>query len=134
LSRSPEETAALAAALAAILPENTALALHGDLGTGKTTFVRGLAQAFGIRGPITSPTFGIFCVYESPVRQLIHMDAYRLTAPADADALVLWDLLHLPWTLAVEWPEKLGDRLPEGAWHLAFSIESPDVHRLRLWN
>ncbi|MDR2863710.1 MAG: tRNA (adenosine(37)-N6)-threonylcarbamoyltransferase complex ATPase subunit type 1 TsaE [Puniceicoccales bacterium] len=131
-SRSIEETAALAAALTALLPENTALALHGDLGSGKTTFVRGMARALGLKEPITSPTFALFFIYETKVRQLVHMDAYRLQSPADADTLVLWDLLRSPWTLVVEWPEKLGDRLPENAWHLEFSIEAPGIHRLRL--
>jgi tRNA threonylcarbamoyladenosine biosynthesis protein TsaE len=132
VSRSPEETAWLAAGLAGLLPENTALALHGDLGAGKTTFVRGFARALGIQSPVTSPTYSIFTIYESPTRQLVHMDAFRLATPQDADTLVLWDLLRTPWTLAVEWPDKLGDRLPENAWHLEFAIKSADRHFIRL--
>ena len=110
----------LAAALATYLPENTTLALHGPIGAGKTTFVRGLARAYGITQPITSPTHALFTLYETPIRQLVHMDAYRLNTPAEADTLMLWDILREPWTLAIEWPENLGDRLPENAWHLEF--------------
>ncbi len=131
VSRSAEETENLAAAFAALLPANTALALHGDLGAGKTTFVRGLARAFCIRENITSPTYAIFSVYESAPRQLVHMDAYRLGSPEEADSLVLWDLLREPWTLVVEWPERLGDRLPEGAWHLHFSITGENEHTIK---
>ncbi len=131
-SRSAEETMALAGNFLRHFPANTALALHGDLGAGKTTFVQGLARALGITTPVTSPTYAIFSTYDSPSRQLVHMDAYRLGDPSEADELVLWDLLREPWTLVVEWPEKLGDRLPEGAWHLHLHIAADRNHFLRL--
>lgn len=133
ISRSAAETEALAAEFAALLPPDSTLALHGDLGVGKTTFVRGLARALGIREPVTSPTYAIFCLYRGEGRRrLLHMDAYRLSRPEDADNLVLWELLDSPWTMVVEWPSKLGDRLPPDAWHLELSIVSPGVHGLRL--
>lgn len=132
VSRSAEETEARAVEFAAMLPPDTALALHGDLGVGKTTFVRGFARALGIREPVTSPTYAIFCLYRGEKRRLLHMDAYRLNRPEDADNLVLWELLDSPWTMIVEWPSKLGDRLPPDAWHLELSIVEPGVHRLRL--
>lgn len=132
LARSAEETEKLAAQFAALLPPDTALALHGDLGTGKTTFTRGLARAFGIREPVTSPTYAVFTLHRGGSRRLLHMDAYRLTRPEDADNLAVWELLDSPWTMVVEWPSKLGDRLPPDAWHLEMSIESEGVHRLRL--
>ncbi len=119
-THSPEETEAAGAALAEILPENVALALHGDLGAGKTTFVRGLARGWGVAGPVVSPTFNYFLLYQG-ARQLAHLDAYRLTRPEDADSLLLEEFLQTPWCLAVEWPEKMGDRLPPNTWHLDFS-------------
>lgn len=132
-SRSAEETEALAAEFATLLPPDTTLALHGDLGVGKTTFVRGFARALGIREPVTSPTYAIFCLYRGDNRRrLLHMDAYRLSRPEDADNLILWELLDSPWTMVVEWPSKLGDRLPPDAWHLELSIVEPGVHGLRL--
>ncbi len=132
LAHGAAETERLAAEFAALLPPDTALALHGDLGVGKTTFVRGFARALGVREPVTSPTFAIFCLYRGESRRLLHMDAYRLNRPADADNLVLWELLDSPWTMVVEWPSKLGDRLPPDAWHLELSIVEPGVHGLRL--
>jgi tRNA threonylcarbamoyladenosine biosynthesis protein TsaE len=140
ITHSPEETAGVAAALATLLPADTALALHGDLGAGKTAFAQGFARALGIIAVVNSPTFAIFSVYECPpakcttgTRQLVHMDAYRLNAPEDADGLLLWDILRSPWTLLVEWPEKLGDRLPESAWHLRLETLSENSRRLTLF-
>ncbi len=132
-SHSAEETDRLAAEFATMLPPDTTLALHGDLGAGKTTFVRGLARALGIREPVTSPTYAIFLLYRGDHRRsLLHMDAYRLERPEDADNLILWELLDSPWTMIVEWPSKLGDRLPPDAWHLELSIISPGIHALKL--
>ena len=132
LTGSAEETERLAGEFAALIPADTALAMHGDLGVGKTTFVRGLARAFGIREPVTSPTYSVFTLYRGGPRRLLHMDAYRLARPEDADNLAIWELLDSPWTMVVEWPSKLGDRLPDDAWHLELSIESEGVHRIRL--
>ena len=131
-AHSPAETEKLAAEFAELLPPDTALALHGDLGVGKTTFVRGLARAWGVSGPVTSPTYSIFTVHRGSRRNLLHMDAYRLSRPEDADNLHLWELLDSPWALVVEWPTKLGDRLPPDALHLELSITAPGVHTLRL--
>ena len=99
---SPAETEAAGAALAAILSPDVVLALHGDLGAGNTTFVRGLARAWGVAGPVVSPTFNYFLLYTC-TRQLAHLDAYRLTRPADYDSLLIEEFLQSPWCLAVEW-------------------------------
>jgi len=123
ITRSPAETEAAGAALAAIFPPDRALALHGPLGAGKTTFVRGLARGWNLPGPIPSPTFNYYLIYRG-ARQLVHLDAYRLTRPTDADSLLVEEFLESPWCLAIEWPENLGDRLPRDAWHLDFA--SPD--------
>jgi tRNA threonylcarbamoyladenosine biosynthesis protein TsaE len=125
-TNSPAATEAAGAALANILPPDTVLALHGDLGAGKTTFVRGLAQAWDAPGPITSPTFNYFLIYRGR-RQLIHLDAYRLARPVDYDSLLIDEFLESPWCLAIEWPENLGDRLPKNTWHLFFA--SPEETR-----
>lgn len=130
-SSSAAETRALAEELAGALPPDTVLALHGDLGVGKTTFVQGLARGFGITGPVTSPTFALYSVYQGR-RQLVHLDAYRIESPRELDDLLIEDFLTSPWCLAVEWPEKVASWLPADAWHLDLGIESGDRHTLRL--
>ena len=150
---SAEETRSLAAELAAALPPDTTLALHGDMGVGKTTFVQGLAQGLGVRERVTSPTFAIYSVYKGVApalrspdsstgkassakgevgRTLVHLDAYRLERESQIDALLLEEFLLSPWCLAVEWPEKTGAWLPADAWHLTLSIVDGDRHRLVL--
>jgi tRNA threonylcarbamoyladenosine biosynthesis protein TsaE len=139
---SAEETRSLAAELAAALPPDTTLALHGDLGAGKTTFVQGLAHGFGIVGPVTSPTFTIFTLHRAPVPArhslgdggctLVHLDAYRLDDPRQIEALMLDDFLVSPWCLAVEWPGKIAAWLPDNALHLALGIAGDGRHTIRL--
>jgi tRNA threonylcarbamoyladenosine biosynthesis protein TsaE len=131
ITESAEETEVLGRALAAQLPPNHVLALHGDLGAGKTTFVRGLARAWGIAEAITSPTFNLYSLYKGK-RNLLHLDAYRLESSADLDALMLEDFLQPPWCLAVEWPERIAETIPAEAWHLDLAITSEGKHRIQL--
>ena len=135
------ETRLLGARLAAALPPDATLALHGDLGVGKTTFVQGLAQGFGITDLVTSPTFNILHLYRSrPAlhslgeegRILVHLDAYRLENAHQVSELMLEDFLVSPYCLAVEWPEKIAAALPADAWHLSLGIEAPGRHRVGL--
>ncbi len=107
------ETLALAKKVAAKLTGGQILALSGDLGAGKTTFTKGLAEAFGIKKTITSPTFAIMNVYELPVviqgiKTLVHIDAYRLESPDEIITVGAEDYLGEPDTLVVvEWPAKI---------------------------
>jgi tRNA threonylcarbamoyladenosine biosynthesis protein TsaE len=129
---SAEETRALAARLAPALPPDRTLALHGNLGVGKTTFVQGLARGLGIDAAITSPTFNIFTIHRGGARTLVHLDAYRLENDRQIESLMLEDFLVSPWCLAVEWPEKIAAWLPAGTWHLTLAIESAGRHHVRL--
>ncbi len=131
VTRSAGETRLLGARLAAALPPDATLALHGNLGVGKTTFVQGLAQGFGIPDLVTSPTFNILHLYRSR-RTLVHLDAYRLENAHQVSELMLEDFLVSPYCLAVEWPEKIAAALPADAWHLALAIEAPGRHRVGL--
>ncbi|MDR1498354.1 MAG: tRNA (adenosine(37)-N6)-threonylcarbamoyltransferase complex ATPase subunit type 1 TsaE [Puniceicoccales bacterium] len=132
MSRSPEETAVMAGVFAGLVPDNTVLALSGGLGAGKTAFVRGMAVAFGVNAPVSSPSYAIFNLHEGRRIQLAHVDAYRLVEPEEFDALALWELLEEPWVLVVEWPENLGNRLPAETWWMDCAIEGQDVRRFRL--
>lgn len=132
LTRSSEETQQIAEKLGAALPANSVLALHGDLGAGKTTFVKGLARGLGIHEMVTSPTFNIFTLHRGPEKVFVHMDAYRLENADQVEGLMLDDFLIPPFYLAVEWPEKIAQWLPEGALHLRLTIDQPGVHRIEL--
>ncbi len=114
------------------LPDEATLALSGDLGAGKTTFVKGLAKALGVTRTVTSPTFNILLSYPGTRATLHHLDAYRLEGGADPDSILPPETLTPPYCLCIEWPERAGDLLPPDAIHLRFEID-PDgqTHRLR---
>ncbi len=128
---SADETETLAAGFAAELPPDTTLALHGDLGVGKTTFVRGLARGLGIHGDVTSPTFSIYTLYRG-ASTLVHLDAYRLENPQEIDDLLLEDFLVTPYCLAIEWPEKITSWVPASALHLDLGITPDEKHTIAL--
>lgn len=130
-TRDADETIQAAKEFASIVPENQIIALYGDLGVGKTTFVRGLAQAWKVSEPVKSPTFNLYTIYKGE-RQLIHLDAYRLGSDSDLDALMIEDFLAPPWCLAIEWPERIIEALPEDTWHLDLSIRSDKSHHIQL--
>lgn len=131
VTRSPEEMRAVAAEFAAVCPEDATLELSGDLGAGKTVFVKGLAAAWGIEETVTSPSFTIFSLYRG-ARNLLHLDAYRLATPDEMDPLMVEDFLQSPYCMAVEWPEKIRGWLPEKSWKFRFTINPDDSHLVRL--
>ncbi len=108
----PAATAALGAQLAGLLRVGDVVALHGDLGAGKTTLARGLLAALGLAGEAPSPTFAIVQPYAPPEVSLAvwHVDLYRLDDPAETAELGLGDALG-DAALLIEWPERLGDAL-----------------------
>ena len=131
LATSTDAMHALARRLGEALPPEATLALSGDLGVGKTTFVQGLATAFGIHERVTSPTFTLYNVHRGN-RTLVHLDAYRLESPDQVEDLLLEDFLVAPYCLAVEWPERIAGWLPPETFALKLSIESPGRHRVQL--
>ena len=111
---SAQEMEALGEALAPVLLGGSVLLLHGDLGAGKTTFVRGLGRGFGITSPVRSPTFAFIHhhdVPESPVTELLHLDLYRVDDPREVDALCVGELMGDEVVAVVEWGELAGGRL-----------------------
>ena len=131
VTRSGEETERAAEACAVLLPPDTVLTLEGDLGTGKTTFVRGLVRGLGVTGDITSPSFGLLNVHEGR-RQVFHVDAYRLKSGAALDDLMIWDVARSPWNVLIEWPERVATHLPRGCWKMKASILADGGHRYEL--
>jgi len=102
---STEETEALGQALAKTLASGTLLALHGDLGAGKTAFVRGLAAGLGYHGRVTSPTFTIVNEYEGKM-PLFHFDLYRLGSEDELYDIGFDEYLSRNGICAVEWSER----------------------------
>lgn len=128
-TRSPDETRALGKRLACELPQESVLALEGDLGVGKTTLVQGIARGLGIERHVTSPTFNLFSVYRG-ARTLVHLDAFRLDDGARVDELLIEDFLQPPYCLVVEWPSRIAGWMPKIARTLVLSIIEPGVHRI----
>ena len=122
------ETQAFGHQLAALLPPAALLLLSGPLGAGKTCLVQGLAEALGVREPVTSPTFALAQHYPG----LVHLDLYRLPGGGAADELFAQEeevARELGWLLAVEWPERLCWP-PRDAWRLRLEPAGEGRH---LW-
>ena len=104
------------------------LALHGDLGTGKTVFCRGFAKGLGITEPVTSPTFNIVQEYPLPDgNSLFHLDLYRINNDSEAIAFGIDEYLFNPkaYTL-IEWPERIPGLLGNRAVDIVFEHLSAD--------
>lgn len=85
--------------------------LAGDMGAGKTTFVRGAARALGVSGPVTSPTFTIGRRYEGGTVPVAHLDLHRLVSLDEEDPALLADYVNADHVAFVEWPEAAADEL-----------------------
>lgn len=101
---SAAETEAVAAQLAARLRPGDVVLVSGELGAGKTTFVRGAARALGVEGAVTSPTFTIGQVYAGSGVEIAHLDLYRLATLEDEDPALLDDYVTSARVAFVEWP------------------------------
>ena len=115
-SASPEETERVAAELARELEPGDVVTVSGELGSGKTTFVRGACRALGVTGPVTSPTFTIGHRYRGAV-DVSHLDLYRFESVSPAE----WGDLEPYFDGAVcfvEWPEAAGEAMPAPRFHV----------------
>lgn len=133
LSRSPSATRRIGAALGRLLRGGEVLLLVGDLGSGKTAFVQGIAQGMGIAGPLPSPTFTLVNEHAAPERALVlyHIDLYRLSSAAEALDLGLAELLGAPHAVcAVEWADRAPAVAP--AEHLRLELTITGARRRRL--
>lgn len=113
ISRSAEQTRRVGMRLGALLRPGDVVGLVGELGSGKTTLVQGIAAGWGSLDQATSPTFVLVNVYRGPSQQrLYHLDAYRLSGPAEAEDLDLQALLE-GGPLVVEWADRIRAALPD---------------------
>jgi len=113
-SGNERETEALGEALAQELSPGSVVALTGDLGMGKTAFVRGMARGLGIVTRVTSPTFTIVSEYEEGRLPLFHFDMYRLNSADELFEIGWEDYLGRGGVCAVEWSERVAEALDEG--------------------
>ena len=132
-TRSGEETEALGARLFGTPPPRGSrcrvIELRGELGTGKSTFARGVLRALGATGPIKSPSYTLLETYDLPEVQALHLDLYRLNDPEELEHLGLADYYRPGNLWLIEWPEKGEGRLPAPDLRFEFSIGA-DGHRL----
>jgi tRNA threonylcarbamoyladenosine biosynthesis protein TsaE len=88
------------------------VALHGDLGAGKTTLAQAIARGAGVEEEVTSPTFALVHSYEGRDTTVFHLDLYRLNGPKDLTNLAWDDIMSGDAIVLIEWPERAGARLP----------------------
>jgi tRNA threonylcarbamoyladenosine biosynthesis protein TsaE len=126
---SPSENCSLmlGARIGEQLEAGDVLALWGELGAGKTLFARGIARGLGVprRVPVTSPTFTIINEYEGRLR-LYHLDLYRLTTPEELDTLPWREVIFGAGVAVIEWPDRMGELLPEKRWDVRFEFLDDD--------
>ncbi len=113
----------------------TIIALSGDLGVGKTTFVQQLAGVLGVPDPVTSPTFVLMKQYETnsqKFKTLLHMDAYRIDSEEELRPLRFDELLKKPKTLfCIEWAEKIKNSLPKDTLYFHLEIDQDNQHTIQ---
>lgn len=131
-THSAAETEALGGRIAERLRPGDLVVLSGDLGTGKTTLVRGACRALGFTGPVTSPTFTIGQRYEGGRLPVSHLDLYRLQTLEDEDPALLDDYLGPDGVAFVEWPAAGSGRLGRPALEVRLSHQGEERRRIEV--
>lgn len=131
-SNSAAETEALGARIAERLRPGDVVLLSGELGTGKTTLVRGACRALGVPGPVTSPTFTIGQQYSGGRLPVSHLDLYRLQSLEGEDPALLEDYLRPEGVAFVEWPAAGSGRLDRPALDVRLAHEGEERRRIEL--
>ena len=131
ITHSERETEAAGAALAAKLPDGAVVAMYGELGSGKTAFVRGMARGMGIDCRVSSPTFTIVNEYEG-ARTLIHFDMYRLGSADELWGIGWDDYLDRGAVCAVEWSENVQDAFTGNEVTVRFEKLGADERRITI--
>jgi tRNA threonylcarbamoyladenosine biosynthesis protein TsaE len=121
LTDGPEATERAGAELAATLSPGDVVLVSGELGAGKTTFVRGAAHALGVTEPVTSPTFALVHQYAAPQGTVYHVDLYRLESERELTNIGWDDVVGAHSLVLVEWAERAGSRLPRA--HVPIDLE-----------
>lgn len=132
LSNSPDETEAIGVRLGRFLSRGDAVAFFGELGSGKTTMIRGIAASLGVdAAEVVSPTFTIVNRYEGRC-PVFHIDLYRIEKPQEIDELGLWEMLNDDGVCLIEWTERAVEILPAEAIRVELSRVSEDVREIKI--
>jgi tRNA threonylcarbamoyladenosine biosynthesis protein TsaE len=132
-TKDPRETEALGAELAALLRDGDVVLVRGELGSGKTTLVRGAARALGVTDPITSPTFSIGHRYRATNTTVSHLDLYRLAGGLQEEDPGLLDDYLGPGRIAfVEWPVQDSTELSSARLHVTLTHKGTDRRRIEV--
>jgi tRNA threonylcarbamoyladenosine biosynthesis protein TsaE len=134
ITHSAEETIAFGRSLAEWLAPPKVVLLRGDLGAGKTTLVKGIAEAFhaAAADEVTSPTFTLIHEYRGPHSNLFHIDLYRIDTQRELDTLALDDLIAEDSILLIEWGEKFPRFERERDVEISLERVSEDERRIRI--
>lgn len=123
--------------------EAMVIQLEGNLGSGKTTFVKAVAKSLGIQGTVTSPTFVLEKIYKIPsenqkktgFQQLIHIDAYRLGDKDDLNSIGWKEILKDPKNLIfVEWPERIVGAFPDNSTKISFRFVDEETRIITFYS
>ena len=125
LLSSSEDTVSFGKHYASLLPPGSIIALSGDLGAGKTTFVQGIALGLSISESVQSPTFNYLNIYHGTL-PLYHFDLYRMKGPSDFFSMGFEEYFDSDGITVIEWAEKLGDALPPHALSIHFSYDGSE--------
>jgi tRNA threonylcarbamoyladenosine biosynthesis protein TsaE len=132
-TRSVAETEAVAAELARTLTPGSSIALHGNLGAGKTQFVRGLLIGLGGNArTVSSPTYVLLNIYDTGRMPLFHLDAYRVGGPEDFEAIGFGELFEQGGVVVVEWADRVSALLPAGTIHVRIEAIAEEARRIEL--
>ncbi len=131
ISNSPAETEAIGRQLAEHIDVGSILALKGDLGSGKTLFVKGLVAGLGSSADVTSPTFTIVHEYRGRV-PVYHFDFFRVENQRSAERLGLDDYFFGDGVSVIEWADRFPEFIPEQARWIFFEIKSQDVRAITM--
>ena len=127
VTHSPEETAHLAGTIGKIIREGTVICLDGELGVGKTLFVRALARTLGVESDVTSPTFNLMNIYEAAC-PIVHFDLYRITSEEELEDIGFFEYAEATEGIVlIEWAEKFPNAIP--ADHLSVRIDALDAEK-----
>ena len=130
ISNSPAETEAIARQLAQRVPAGSILALKGDLGSGKTSFVRGVVAGLGSTADVTSPTFTIVHEYPGGRIPVYHFDFFRIENQQSAERLGLDEYFFGDGVSVIEWADRFPEFIPEQARWILFEIKSENVRAI----